>query len=487
MALLEARGLVKYYGSRCVVNGVNFEVDAGEVVGLLGPNGAGKTTSFKMTMGFTEPNGGQVLFNGNDVATLQMYLRARLGMGYLPQETSVFRKLSVEQNIIAILEMVPSLRSLKRKPTRAERWELTEKALQQFGLTHVRKNTAARLSGGEKRRLEIARCLVCEPLLILMDEPFTGIDPKTIADIQQIVRDLRKSGIGILLTDHNVREALKITTRSYLIKDGKVRTQGTPYQIVNDPIAINEYLGAGFNDDSFARNPDEQSRPAPQEIRAVESSPVRTEAAAPPPTPNIAPSPAPHEDLAKLVDEGTRTEPAPLRPTATAGEKVKSEKSEEVRKPVAPAISAKEALQAKSSADRQKAISPARPESAPPTPGLTPSPARPKLSDEGKRTDKVVLSTRPEQWSDETPERLVENLKSTNADQAAAALIKKGSAAVPALLAALARRDADLRRQVKMIMEKILQRPVVFDPFAQEAIRMQQLALLRDSFERKAG
>ena len=191
-----------------------------------------------------------------------MYKRARLGMGYLCQETSVFRKLTVEQNILAILEMMPRLRTLNRSLTRAERWERTDKVLDQFGLTHIRKNTAARLSGGEKRRLEIARCLVCEPLLILLDEPFTGIDPKTIADIQQIVVALRKQGIGILLTDHNVREALKITTRSYLIKDGKVRTHGTPYQIINDPIAINEYLGAGFNDDSFARNPDEPPKPA---------------------------------------------------------------------------------------------------------------------------------------------------------------------------------------------------------------------------------
>ena len=164
----------------------------------------------------------------------------------------------------------------------------------------MRKNIAARLSGGEKRRLEIARCLVCEPLLILMDEPFTGIDPKTIADIQQIVIALRKTGIGILLTDHNVREALKITTRSYLIKDGKVRTHGTPYQIINDPIAINEYLGAGFNDDSFARNPDEPARPAPVKVEQPRPAPVIVE-----------PGPAPLEDLAQLVEDGTHVEPVP--------------------------------------------------------------------------------------------------------------------------------------------------------------------------------
>jgi lipopolysaccharide export system ATP-binding protein len=249
MPLLEVRGLVKYYGRRKVVDGVDFEVHAGEVVGLLGPNGAGKTTSFRMTTGQLTPQGGQVWFNNQEVTNLPMYRRARLGMGYLSQETSVFRRLSVEQNILAILEAIPTCRSLGRPLNRKERWERTDAVLDQFGLSKVRKNKAARLSGGEKRRLEIARCLVCEPLLILLDEPFTGIDPKTIADIQEIVRVLRGQGIGILLTDHNVREALKITDRSYLIKDGRVRTHGTPEQIIRDPIAIEEYLGHGFNDD----------------------------------------------------------------------------------------------------------------------------------------------------------------------------------------------------------------------------------------------
>jgi lipopolysaccharide export system ATP-binding protein len=248
MPILEVRGLIKNYGRRRVVDGVDFQVDAGEVVGLLGPNGAGKTTSFRMTTGQITPNGGRVLFAGQEVTPLPMYRRARLGMGYLSQETSVFRKLSVEQNILAILEAMPVCRSLGRRLKRRERRQRTDAVLEQFGLVRVRKNKAARLSGGEKRRLEIARCLVCEPLLILLDEPFTGIDPKTIADIQEIVRDLRRQGIGILLTDHNVREALKITDRSYLIKDGKVRTHGTPHEIIHDPIAITEYLGAGFND-----------------------------------------------------------------------------------------------------------------------------------------------------------------------------------------------------------------------------------------------
>ncbi len=251
MALLEVRGLEKYYGRRKVVDGVNFEVEAGEIVGLLGSNGAGKTTSFRMTTGQVPPYAGRVQFAGQDVTHLAMYRRARLGMGYLSQETSVFRKLSVEKNILAILEAMPVCRSLGRKMTGRERRERTDQILDQFGLTYVRHNNAARLSGGEKRRLEIARCLVCEPLLILLDEPFTGIDPKTIADIQQIVVDLCGTGIGILLTDHNVRETLKITDRSYLISEGQVVTHGTPAQLVRDQIAIDKYLGTGFSSEGI--------------------------------------------------------------------------------------------------------------------------------------------------------------------------------------------------------------------------------------------
>lgn len=268
MSLLQVKGLVKFYGRRAVVNGVDFEVNTGEVVGLLGPNGAGKTTSFRMATGQITPNAGTVWFRGEEVTHLAMYERARLGMGYLPQEMSIFRKLNVEQNILAILEMMPKARSLGRSLTRAERYERMEAGIQRFGLNKVRKTVSARLSGGEKRRLEIARCLVCEPLLILLDEPFTGIDPITIAEIRQIILELRNEGIGILLTDHNVHEALKITTRSYLIKDGKVRTHGTPAQIVRDPIAIAEYLGSGFSDHSY-RGPEDappqpgQTPPAP--------------------------------------------------------------------------------------------------------------------------------------------------------------------------------------------------------------------------------
>jgi lipopolysaccharide export system ATP-binding protein len=251
MALLEARDLVKIYGKRRVVDGVSYEVNPGEVVGLLGPNGAGKTTSFRMTTGQIVANNGQVLFNGEDVTTLPMYRRARLGMGYLTQEQSIFRKLSVEKNLVAILEALPKSRALGRKLTRSERWERTNAMLDRFQLQHVRKNTAARCSGGEKRRLEIARCLACEPLLILLDEPFAAVDPKTTEDIRRNIRELAHQGIGILLTDHNVREVLKITDRSYLIKDGKVVTQGSPAQLINDPIAIAEYLGTTFTDNTF--------------------------------------------------------------------------------------------------------------------------------------------------------------------------------------------------------------------------------------------
>jgi lipopolysaccharide export system ATP-binding protein len=243
MAILEARGLGKFYGRRKVVDGVDFDVDVGEIVGLLGPNGAGKTTSFRMATGQITPNEGSVYFNSDDVTGLPMYKRARLGMGYLDQQNSIFRKLTVEQNILAILESMPRHRTLGRKLTRAERYDLTARALAQFGLTELRKNNAARLSGGEKRRLEIARCLVCDPLLILLDEPFTGIDPPTIADIKTIIRSLRDQGIGILVTDHQVREVLTIADRMYLIKAGQVFAQGAPQEIVNNREAIEVYIG----------------------------------------------------------------------------------------------------------------------------------------------------------------------------------------------------------------------------------------------------
>lgn len=243
MAILEVHGLVKFFKGRKVVDRVHFEVGLGEVVGLLGPNGAGKTTSFRMATGQITPNDGTVLFNGQDVTALPMYRRARLGMGYLAQETSVFRKLSVEQNILAVLEALPKHRTIGRKLTRKERLDLTDRVLTQFGLSHLRKNNAARLSGGEKRRLEIARCLVCDPLLILLDEPFTGIDPPTIADIKEIIRALRQQNIGILITDHQAREILTVADRVYLIHQGKVFLHGTPAEVASNEQAIRTYLG----------------------------------------------------------------------------------------------------------------------------------------------------------------------------------------------------------------------------------------------------
>jgi lipopolysaccharide export system ATP-binding protein len=249
MALLEVRGLVKYYGSRKVVDGVSFEVNPGEVVGLLGPNGAGKTTSFRMATGQIAPNDGTVYFAGEDVTDKPMYRRARLGMGYLSQEQSIFRKLTVEKNLLAILEALPQSRTLGRRLTGHERRERTEEALARFNLTHVRRNQAARCSGGEKRRLEIARCLVCEPQLILLDEPFAAVDPKTTEDIRRNIRDLADQGIGILLTDHNVREVVKTADRIYLIVDGKVVCHGSPGDLIRDPVAIDAYLGTTFQDD----------------------------------------------------------------------------------------------------------------------------------------------------------------------------------------------------------------------------------------------
>jgi lipopolysaccharide export system ATP-binding protein len=231
--------LVKIYGQRAVVNGVDINCRKGEIVGLLGPNGAGKTTSFYMIVGLVRPNGGRVLFEDKEVTDFPMYKRARMGMGYLPQEESIFRKMTVEQNIMAILETQP----LNRKERRARCDEL----LSQFGIDHVGKQLALTLSGGEKRRLTIARSLVTKPSLLMLDEPFSGVDPIAVADVQQIVSNLRDSGLAILITDHNVRETLNIVDRAYLIFEGRVVTQGTKEFLINDPIARRVYLGEGFH------------------------------------------------------------------------------------------------------------------------------------------------------------------------------------------------------------------------------------------------
>jgi lipopolysaccharide export system ATP-binding protein len=236
--ILRTDKLVKIYGGRAVVNGVDIELRRGEIVGLLGPNGAGKTTSFYMIVGLVRPNGGRVFFEGEDVTSLPMYKRARSGMGYLPQEESIFRKLTVEQNILAILEMQP----LSRK----QRKEKCAALLAQFGIDHVAKQLALTLSGGEKRRLTIARSLVTDPSMIMLDEPFSGVDPIAVADVQQHIANLRDAGLAILITDHNVRETLSIVDRAYLIFEGKVITQGTKDFLINDPVARQVYLGERF-------------------------------------------------------------------------------------------------------------------------------------------------------------------------------------------------------------------------------------------------
>jgi lipopolysaccharide export system ATP-binding protein len=235
MIVLEALGLVKTYGRRRVVDGVDFSVEEGEIVGLLGPNGAGKTTSFRMTCGLVEPDSGRVLLNEVDVTSLPMYQRAQQGMGYLAQESSVFRKLSVENNLLGVMEML----GMDRK----QRRDRCDELLEQFDITRLRKARADSLSGGERRRLEIARSLVSNPKIILLDEPFTGIDPVTINSIQKVVRDLRDRGISILITDHQVRETLQITDRSYVIRSGSVLCHGSPDEVLGNAEARKYYFG----------------------------------------------------------------------------------------------------------------------------------------------------------------------------------------------------------------------------------------------------
>lgn len=240
MSLLETKGLVKSYGRRRVVDGVGFEVHPGEIVGLLGPNGAGKTTSFRMTCGMVDPDAGEVRLQDKVVTAWPMYRRARDGgMGYLAQESSVFRKLSVQQNLLGMMQML----GMDRRTRRARCDDL----LDQFGITKLRKSKAMSLSGGERRRLEIARCLVSNPKIILLDEPFTGIDPVTIDSIQDIVRDLRDRGISILITDHQVRETLEITDRSYVVRNGQVLCHGRPQEVLENEEARKYYFGDGID------------------------------------------------------------------------------------------------------------------------------------------------------------------------------------------------------------------------------------------------
>ncbi|KAF0240959.1 MAG: lipopolysaccharide export system ATP-binding [Planctomycetota bacterium] len=232
------QNLVKSYGSRAVVNGVSFDMEPGEIVGLLGPNGAGKTTTFRMTIGMITPDSGAVVFRDQDITRLPVYRRARRGIGYLSQEQSVFQRLTVEQNLLAILETLPM--------SRADRCARAESLLQEFGLLNVRNNLGGLCSGGEKRRLEIARALITQPTLLMLDEPFSGVDPIAVEEIQKIIRRLREKGIGILLTDHNVRETLSVTDRAYIIADGQILAHGAASELIDNPAVRKAYLGESF-------------------------------------------------------------------------------------------------------------------------------------------------------------------------------------------------------------------------------------------------
>lgn len=235
---LSAQNLQKTYGRRRVVDDVSLFVEQGEVVGLLGANGAGKTTTFYMMTGLERAENGKILLNNRDITNLPMYLRARLGLGYLPQEPSIFRKMSAEQNILAVLETM--------KLSRKERFARLEELLEEFGVEHVRKNRGDALSGGERRRVEIARCLATEPEFILLDEPFAGIDPIAIDDIREIILYLKNQDIGILITDHNVRETLGITDRAYIMSEGKILRSGVPADLIEDSEVRRLYLGERF-------------------------------------------------------------------------------------------------------------------------------------------------------------------------------------------------------------------------------------------------
>jgi len=410
MPLLEVEGLVKYYGRRPVVNGVSFAVNAGEVVGLLGPNGAGKTTSFRMATGQIAPNDGKVTFNGEDVTSLPMYQRARRGMGYLDQAQSVFRKLSVEGNLLAILEALPRSRKLGRRLTRTERWERTNEALARFQLDTVRKSTAGRCSGGEKRRLEIARCLVCEPLLILLDEPFAAVDPKTTEDIRANIRELADSGIGILITDHNVREVFRTADRVYLITAGQVVTRGTPHELVNDQIAIDAYLGRSFEEDGFTRHFDARARATSSSSSSTAVLPFAKPPSAPPPSAPVTAPPA-----------FPQAPPSPFSMTP-------------------PPVGVPSGSSMSAVLDQEKV----------------------RRAIEGLADDRTVKASTVE-------------------------LAGRGLAVVPALLEALERRDANLRRRAFELLKFVAKEyaPFDYDPDGPSESRLRQVAYLRARLERR--
>lgn len=298
MPILEAEGLVKSYGRRKVVDGVSFAVDYAEIVGLLGPNGAGKTTSFRMTCGMIEPDQGRVTLNDIDVTAWPMYRRAKEGgMGYLAQEASVFRKLTVEQNLLGIMELL--------NVDRATRKRRCDESLEQFGITHIRKSKAGSLSGGERRRLEIARCLLSDPEIILLDEPFTGIDPVTIEDIQEIIVKLKERGISILITDHQVRETLDIVDRAYVIFKGAVLCQGNKNEVLAHPLARKIYFGSNI-DPGASGPPPPHITPESQNKRPDGPKPATTsQPAARPPS---APPPASRPRRANIHEDETLRE-----------------------------------------------------------------------------------------------------------------------------------------------------------------------------------
>lgn len=251
MALLEGFSLVKTYDGRAVVDGVSLAVDAAEIVGLLGRNGAGKTTTFRIVMGMIDADRGTVSLDGRDIGGLAMYKRARAGMGYLSQEPSVFQRLTVEQNLMAILQTT-SMGSVRRR-------ERCAQLLRQFGLAHKARDMARTCSGGERRKLEIARALITQPRIVLLDEPFSGVDPLAVEDLQEEIRRLSAAGIAVLITDHNVQQTLRVCDRAYIISEGRVLREGSPKALINDEIVRRSYLGSMFRGDEF----DDKERPVP--------------------------------------------------------------------------------------------------------------------------------------------------------------------------------------------------------------------------------
>ncbi|MFP4027566.1 MAG: LPS export ABC transporter ATP-binding protein [Candidatus Brocadiia bacterium] len=251
MPLFETRDLTKYYSRRPVVDHVDISVEKGKVVGILGPNGAGKTTAFRMCIGMIKPAYGKTFFDGQDITKMPMYKRSQLGMSYLAQEPTIFRHLTVEDNLLAILQM--------RGMERSERRRRSDKMLEEFGLSHLKGHLAYTLSGGERRRLEIARALCTEPKLMLLDEPFTGIDPIAVGELQDLVAGLKFRGLAVLITDHNVHEALRIVDRAYILSEGKIVTQGTSEELLEDPVARSSYLGYRIQHVHIGREKSEES------------------------------------------------------------------------------------------------------------------------------------------------------------------------------------------------------------------------------------